>query len=279
MTTLVIGANGRIGRSVLDQLLAMRVPLRAGVLDVGSAGDLPAGVPVVPADLNKPDTLKAALQGVRNVFVYSFPKGIEDFIDASTNAGVEHIVLLSSGSILLPSAAGNSIAEEHRQVERALTESGVRYTPIRPLVLAHNALSWAHSIRTDNIVRMARPESVTAPIHERDIAAFAVAALTGRAGDGISDLLTGAQLLSHRRQVELIGEALGRPIRVEELSDAQAREQFSRFMPHETAEAIVELIIDADGGGSPATDTAQRVLGRSPISFRQWAIEHSADFR
>ncbi|MEU1092650.1 NAD(P)H-binding protein, partial [Streptomyces sp. NPDC005877] len=251
MTTLVIGARGSVGRQVLDQLLALGEPVRASARDPRRA-DLPPGVPVVAADLDRPSTLAAALRGVRQVFVYATGAGMADFAAAARTAGVEHVVALSSGSVLLPYAHGNAIAEEHRAMEAALAASGVRWTPIRPLVLANNALTWSSSIHTEGVVRLLHPDAVTAPIHERDVAATAVAALTGVPATGLSDLLTGGELLSQRRQVELIGEAAGRRIRVEELSEARARREFARFGSPEAA-SIVQFLTAAARGGSPAT--------------------------
>lgn len=279
MTTLVIGARGGVGRHVLNQLVAAGEPVRASVRDLATAGDLPDGVDVVAADLTKPETLKPALDGVRQVFVYALAEGAEAFADAARGAGVEQVVLMSSGSVLLPWTGDNAIAKEHREIEHLMAGSGLRCTPIRPLVLAGNALNWAHGIRRDGTVAIAYPDAVTAPVHERDIAAMAVAALTGSASDDVSGLLTGPELLSQRRQVELIGEAIGRPLAVEELSEAQARDRFSRFMPPEIAQAIIEYLVHGtEEGGSPATDTALRVLGRPPLPFRQWAADHTADF-
>ncbi|PKV83671.1 NAD(P)H-binding protein [Streptomyces sp. TLI_146] len=276
MTTLVIGARGSVGRQVLDQLLTLGEPVRASARDPRTA-DLPAGVPVVPADLTRPDTLPAALDGVRRVFVYA-TAGVADFAVAARAAGVEHVVALSSGSVLLPYAHGNVIAEEHRAMERALAASGLRWTPIRPLVLANNALTWSYSIRTEGVARMLHPEAATAPIHERDVAAAAVAALTGRAKSGVSDLLTGGELLSQRRQAELIGEAAGRSVRIEELTEARARREFERFGSPAAAASIVEFIVAAARGGSPATGTARRILGRPPLPFARWAADHAATF-
>jgi uncharacterized protein YbjT (DUF2867 family) len=277
MTTLVIGARGSIGRHVVRGLVSAGKTVRASARDPESAG-VPDGVPVVAADLTKPETLAAALDGVQSVFLYANAQGMEDFAATAQAAGVEHVVLLSSGSVLLPYAHGNAIAEEHRAAEQVLAASGLRWTPIRPLVLASNALSWSHSIRAAGVVRLLHPESVTAPIGERDIADVAVAALTGHAGGAVSDMLTGGELLSQQAQVELIGKAAGRVIQIEELTEAQAREQFERFGSAETAAAIVQFIIENTRGGSPITQTTQRVLGRSPMSFEQWANDHAADF-
>ena len=268
---LVIGARGSVGRHVVDQLLSAGQRVRASVRNPAFA-DPPN---VVAADLTKPDTLKAALDGVSTVFLYAPTEGATAFVDAAKASGVEHVVLLSSGSVLLPHAAGNLIAEEHRAVERELAGSGLRWTPIRPLVLANNALNWAESIREERVVRLVHPDAVTAPVHERDIAAVAVAAILGGGGP-VSEPLTGPELLSQQRQVELIGEAIGAEVRIEELSEAGARE---RFGASEVFDAVLEFINAARTGGSPATSTAERVLGRRSASFAEWAVDHAAEFR
>lgn len=277
MTTLVIGARGSVGRHVVDQLLAAGEPVRASVRNLASA-DLPAEVSVVAADLTRPDTLTAALDGVQKVFLYAPADGADGFIAAARDADLERIVLLSSGSVLLPYAMGNAIAEEHRSVEAALADSGLPWTPIRPLVLANNAVNWAGSIRTEGVVRLVRPEAVTAPIHERDIAAVAVAALAGEAGEEVSAMLTGSELLSQRRQVELVGAAIDQDIRIEELSESQARDHFGQFAKPEIVDALIELIAAAANGGSPATGAVEQVLGRPAVPFGQWAREHASDF-
>lgn len=278
MTTLVIGARGSVGRHVLAQLVSAGAPVRASVRDPDAAG-LPDSVPVITADLAAPETLPAALAGVRQAFLYATTaNGTAAFADAARAAGVERVVLLSSGSVLLPSARGNVTAEHHREIERVLAESGLPWTPIRPLVLANNALAWARPVRDTGVVPLLHPEAVTAPVHERDIAAVAVTTLLDPGHPGVSDLLTGPELLSQRRQVELLAAATGRPIRIEELTASQAQHHFERFQPPETATSIVEFITAAARGESPATPTARRVLGREPLPFAQWAAEHVTTF-
>lgn len=274
MTTLVIGARGSVARHVVEQLLAAGEPVRAAAR---TTENLPAGVPAVEADLTRPDTLESALRGVRQVFCYAPPGDATGFAAAVAASTVDHVVLLSSGSVLLPSAAGNPIAEHHRAVERAMTASEVRWTPIRPLVLANNALNWAGSIREEGVVRLVHPEARTAPIHERDVAAVAVAALLGH--DGVDGMLTGPRLLSQRDQAALIGTAAGVRVQVEELTETEARQRFGRFERPEVVEAILAFVADAAEGGSPATDTVERVLGRPATGFDRWAEDHAPDFK
>jgi uncharacterized protein YbjT (DUF2867 family) len=283
MTTLVIGARGGIGRHVLDQLLAVGEPVRASVRDHRAGADLPTAAEVVTADLTQPDTLRPALDGVSRVFLYAPPSGAEGFAAVAAQAGVERVVLLSSGSVLLPDMERNAIAAEHRAVEEALTAAGLPWTPVRPLVLAGNALRWAESIRSNDSVPLVYPDAVTAPIHERDVAAVAVAALRADIGDAAAEeltsaMLTGPDLISDRRQVELVGHAIGRTLRVEELSPDQAREHYGRFTDPTTVEAVLQFQAAAVDGGSPRTQTVPRVLGRPGLGFEQWARDHVRDF-
>ena len=150
--------------------------------------------------------------------------------------------------------------------------------PIRPLVLATNALGWAWPIRADGSVALYQPDALTAPIHERDIAAVAVAALTGGTMAALSELLTGPVRVSQRDQVRAIATATGKDIAVVELTRDEAATRFARFMPAGEAEAVLQFLDDAAAGNSPATDTVSTVLGRPATTFDVWAADHAADF-
>ena len=152
MTILVTGASGHVGRAVLNQLLAAGADVRASSRDPRTA-QLPAGVPVVAADLTRPETLPAALAGVTPVFLYAQPEAIDSFVQAAQAAGVEQVVFLSSASLVEPGAADDPIAQHHRAVEQALERSGLAWTFVRPGAFATNALQWARAIRAEGVVR------------------------------------------------------------------------------------------------------------------------------
>jgi uncharacterized protein YbjT (DUF2867 family) len=276
VTTLVIGARGSIGGHVLDRLRTDGEPVRASVRHRAQAG-FPQDVDVVEADLTDAGSLRAALTGVRRVFLYAPGGGADAFVEAARDANLERVVVLSSGSVLLPHAVGNAIAEGHRRVERALTDAGLPWTPVRPLVLAGNALNWAENIRSDNMIRLVHPEAVTAPVHERDVAAVAVAALRGAAHPDLGGMLTGPELLTQREQVDRIAAARHRDIRIVEITEDEARDRYARAGDPGTVEAVLQFIAAAAQGRSPRTDTVDRVLGRPPVSFGAWARDHAAE--
>ena len=66
---LVTGATGRIGRMVIDQLIAADVPVRALTRRPEAAASLPASVEVVTGDLTAPASLDAGLRGAGAVFL------------------------------------------------------------------------------------------------------------------------------------------------------------------------------------------------------------------
>ena len=135
-------------------------------------------------------------------------------------------------------------------------------------------------IRSDRSIALVHPEAQLAPIHERDIAAVAVAALTGTAKAPPDGLLTGGELLSQRRQVGLIGEAAGVDIRVDALSEDEARGRFATWADStEEIDAVIEFLDVATREPGPVTTTARDVLGRDPLPFTSWAREHAAEFR
>lgn len=284
--TLVMGARSGVGRLVLHQLIAHDLPVRASTRDVRKASFVD-GVQMIAADLSDPASLEAAFDGVAQVFLFAVARGAGAVLAGARAAGVEKIVLLSSGSVLVPSSTTNPITVEHRHVEQALASTdGPVLVPIRPLVLASNALGWAHQIKATGTVRLYQPDALSAPVHEADVAAVAAVALTTQltAADdgrdhGVTQLLTGPDRLSQREQVDAIGRAIGCDIAVVEQGRDEALVQMSQFMPAAEADAILMFFDDCAAGNSPATDTARTVLNRDPYSFQTWAFDHADDFR
>jgi uncharacterized protein YbjT (DUF2867 family) len=177
MVTVVFGARGNVGRHVAAGLLAAGEQVRVTSRNPAMAG-FDSGVQVAAADLEQPATVPAALAGASKAFLYAKPAGIEGFVKAALAAGIRHVVLLSSGAVINADAEHNPIARQHRAVELAIERSRLEWTFVRPGMFATNTRWWwKESIRTKNAVRLPYPDAQTAPVHEKDMAALAVAAL------------------------------------------------------------------------------------------------------
>ncbi|MEV6572176.1 NAD(P)H-binding protein [Streptomyces sp. NPDC051577] len=277
MTVLVTGARGRIGRAVVDRLHAAGTAVRAASARPAELA-VPAGVDTVELALNRPETFAAALAGIRRVFLYPEPAGIHDLVEAAGSAGVEHVVLLSSASVLAPGADTDPLASHSLRVERALADAPFTVTLLRPDAFAGNALGWAHPIGRRQPVRLAHPDAALAPIHPDDIADIAVRALTGDDLTGRAITLTGPQSLTFREQLAVLSDVLGRDVPVEEITRAEAEREMGRYMPAPVVGSLLDLWAAATVTPVALADTTETLFGTPARTFARWARENAAAF-
>jgi uncharacterized protein YbjT (DUF2867 family) len=97
---------------------------------------------------------------------------------------------------------------------------------------------------------------------------------------GAEYVVTGPQSLTQAEQVQTIGRAIGRPLRVEEISPDEAR---SELLPVLGSPTFVNMLLNAWAAaiGQPAfvTSTCAEVTGVPPRTFLEWATDHAAEFR
>jgi uncharacterized protein YbjT (DUF2867 family) len=277
MTILVTGATGNVGRLVVDQLLAAGAKhIRALTNNPGKAA-LPAEVEVFEGYLGRPATLPAALEGVERMYLAPLPRTVREVVQLAKAAGVRHIVDLSS-SDADNEAAGDPSGWHYYAVERAVEDSGMPWTHLRPGEFMTNTLGWAEQIRSTGVVRAAHANTATAIIDLGDIAAVAARVLLE---DGHIDKkyeLTGPEAVKRRELARLIGEAIGREVRFEELTREQALAELRPSMG-EYAEWYVDgigMLVDYPQVPLP---TVAQITGRPATTFAQWAARHAELFR
>ncbi|MEU4035507.1 NAD(P)H-binding protein [Streptomyces collinus] len=277
MTVLVTGATGSVGRLVTAHLLAAGVRVRALTRDPAAAA-LPEGAETRQGDLLRPDTLRPALEGVERLYLFPVPETARAVVEAAEEAGVRRIVVLSSSSVLDASGDHHS-GEHHRAVERAVEESGVEWTFVRPDEFASNVLwKWAESIRTEDVARAPYGAALRVPVHEADVADVAAAALLEDGHAGRAYALTGPEAITQADQVRAIARAVGRPVAFVEITPEQAREAMAAAMPAPVVEMVLRYLADALAHPPVPVDTVERVTGRPARTFARWAADHAADF-
>jgi uncharacterized protein YbjT (DUF2867 family) len=89
----------------------------------------------------------------------------------------------------------------------------------------------------------------------------------------------GAESLTLRRQVEHIGQAIGRQIRVEVVSAEQSRTELGKTMPPFVAEGILRQWTAGNGVPAPISVIVAKITGSPARTFAQWAADHADDFR
>jgi len=278
---LVTGATGRIGRVVVDELLAAGVPVRALTRRPAEA-KLPAAVEVVPGDFTVPDSLDSAMHGVNAVFLlWTAPPDTAPAVVKRIASHTRRVVLLTSPH-QTPHPffqQPNPAARFHAELESQITAAGLESTFIRPGMFASNAqFWWGPAIRDGDVVRWPYGAAETAPIDERDVAAVVARALYEDGHAGRDYVLTGPESLSQSEQVSVIGSVMGRQIRFEELSPEEFRRETATSWPA----PIVDMLLTAWGAtiGHPAymTTSVADIVGSPPRTFRQWVSDHTDAF-
>ena len=278
---LVTGATGHIGRQVVDQLRGTGCQIRALTRNPESAA-LPADVELVRGDLGVPDTLDAALTGVDAVFlVWLAPLAAAAGALDRIAAHAERVVLLTSPhNVAHPFfQQPNAMRAVHAGLERLIEASGLQWTFLCPHVFALNCLHWwGPQIRNGEVMKWFHGDAETAPIHERDIAAVAALALRDEGHASKEYVITGPESLTQRELVRIIGEAIGRPLRFEELAPDAARQDVLATWPGAIADMLLSAYAAAVARPSHVTTTVAEVTGTPARRFRDWAVDHATEF-
>nr|WP_203589871.1 NAD(P)H-binding protein [Streptomyces sp. SID13031] len=271
---MVTGATGNAGGAVVRALVAKGVPAKALVR---KAVELPAGVEAVVGDLNRPDTFVETFDGVSGLFLLSGYERMDELLANAVEAGVRRAVLLSSSSVV-GTDTDNAIAQYHGAAETAVRESGLEWTFLRPNSFMSNTLRWLDQLEAGEVVRLQFPEVPISTIHPDDIADVTVAALTTDGHARTAYRLSGPVALRPAEQLAIVAEAIGRPLRADELSRAETHEELFGSMPAQYAEAIEAFFGDGIIDETTVTDTVEKVTGHPARTLQEWARENAGLF-
>ncbi|MFJ5458376.1 SDR family oxidoreductase [Pectobacterium sp. CHL-2024] len=272
----ITGASGQLGRLVIAQLLE-KVPasdIVALVRDVNKVADLSAkGVKVKAADYNQPEALASALQGVDKVLLISSSevgqRAVQhrNVIDAAVKAGVK---LVAYTSLLHADKSPLALAEEHRQTETLLKDSGLPHVLLRNGWYTENyAASIPAALEHGVFIGSAGEGKITSATRE-DFAAAAVAVLTQEGQAGKVYELAGDEPYTLTELAAEVSKQSGKNIGYQNLSEAEfAAALVSAGLP----EGFAQIIADSDTGASKGglfDDGKQlsRLIGRptTPLS-------------
>jgi (4-alkanoyl-5-oxo-2,5-dihydrofuran-3-yl)methyl phosphate reductase len=282
MTHLVTGATGDVGSRVVQKLLKRGNRPRVLVRNEAKARLLfGQQVDVFTGDLAESGSIRGALTGADTLYLVNVGPAIPERDEAAAllakEAGVERIVKLSS----LDVEHGLAIGAWHEKGEAAIRAAGIPFTFVRPTGFMSNLLAWAHSIKTDKVVRTSTADGRRPFIHSEDIAAVSVEALISEAYAGQSLAITGPDSLTFGEATAIIAEAIGEPLTYEAVTDDEAGERYSRISGSaaETEAHVALWRAIREGRLAGVTHEVERILGRKPISLRQWAAENANSFR
>ncbi|MEV2276861.1 NAD(P)H-binding protein [Nocardiopsis sp. NPDC049922] len=255
---LVLGATGSTGRRVAALLGEHGYPVRAA----SRRGR-------VRFDWADPSSWEGAVDGAAAVYLMA-PDGVPidaEFVKLAVRRGVRRIVLLSSGAI---EEMGDTRLLE---AERVVKGSGAEWTVLR--------CDWFDQNFDEGfLVEAVRAGEIALPVGQvrqafvdaDDVAAVAVAALTGDGHAGRVYRVTGPEALSFGEVAGVIGRVAGYPVRHEPDPEAFVRAQVAAGLPRQAAEgAVAAFAALAAMGDAVPSDDVRRVTGRAPRPFSDYA--------
>ncbi|GLS26043.1 NmrA family NAD(P)-binding protein [Marinibactrum halimedae] len=176
---LVIGATGKVGSEVINQLSTQEnINVFAGLRSMARAEEFKSkGVTPVALDLDDADTIPGAVEGIDSLllltgYTVDMMKQSKRVIDAAKTAGVKHIVHIG--------ASGNDTTEVshwgwHKMIEAYIEQQGFDYTHLQPEAFMQNitAFGWLNPNGLVNLLK----EAVWSWVDATDVGAIASAAL------------------------------------------------------------------------------------------------------
>jgi uncharacterized protein YbjT (DUF2867 family) len=281
---LVTGATGLIGGEVLRRLSQAGVPARALTRDMKKAQIMP-GVTWLAGDLGRPETLPAAFEGAKTLFLLTHY--LEDMVELQHNAiaaaraaGVTHVVKVSAFAASDHSKA--PIGRWHYHVEKELQESGLEWTMLRPHHFMQNLLAQAEYVKNEGAIYSPSGDGKIPYVDGRDVGAVAAVTLTTPGHLGKKYVLTGSEAMSYRQAAEIIAAVIGKPVRFVDESPEQARARRVREgVPPAVIESVLAIGAYQRAGGKTVTitSTIADLTGRPPRTVAEFVREHASAFR
>ena len=274
MSIVVTGATGQFGRLVVESLLSSGVPaasITATGREIARIENLAAaGVRVARADFADSASLVAAFTGAdRLLLVSGSEMGLRASqhraaIDAAKEAGVGFVAYTS---ILKADTSTLALAQEHRETEQYLAESGLDYAILRNGWYLENYTGQVQTYLAVGVAGAAGDGRVSAA-SRKDLADAAAAVLTSDVPSGTIFELGGESFTLSQLAAEL-SKASGREIGYTNLSEAAYADVLvGAGLP----EAYAKVLADSDRGlsiGDLETDAAPlaTLIGRTPTSM------------
>jgi uncharacterized protein YbjT (DUF2867 family) len=286
MKTLVIGGTGTVGSRVVAGLLNRGVNVRVMSHSPEKLKRLPAGVEGYRADLDDPDTLPAAFEGVDSVFLLNAvgPNETNEglaAVAAAKAAGVKKIVYMS---VSMPK--GSETIPHFRSkipVEKAVRESGIAYTILRPNNFFQNDL-W---LKTPIVQYGVYPQPIGGTgvnrSDVRDIADGAVNAILNSGHEGQTYDVSGPDTLTGEGIAAIYTKHLGREVRYSgDDIDAWASKSKGMMPEYLIADMRIMYQFFQDNGmiaSKEDLEKMQKLLGRKPRTFDDFVREISMEWR
>jgi NAD(P)H dehydrogenase (quinone) len=284
----VVGATGNTGRAVVKELIQLGHAPICVVRNPDKAREvLGEDAKTTVAELTDRPALERAFTGVTSVFVVTGhnPNMVEqqkNVLEAALEAGVQNLVRVSGSRFFLVPDSPSVIGRGHYAIEEQLRRSGIKWVILRPGFFMQNTFAQAASIKNDG--KIVLPFAADLPfafIDVRDTGAVGARVLLNPAPHiGKVYEFTGARS-NFTEFADVFSQVLGHKITYIAVPFEQAEQAMKgRGMPdwlitHQRTAAQIA----ANGGlASEVTEPIRNIVGRAPLTTKQFVEDHKAVF-
>ena len=277
---LVTGANGQLGRRIVQHLIARAPALLGGQLavsvrDPARADDLARrGVHVRQGDFSQPESLARAFAGAERLVMVSTdgPRALRiaqhrNAIQAAREAGVRHILYTSFMDA--DAAAPTELAVVHKDTEAALADSGVAHTIVRNTLYADDLCLQVGPDMQQDVLRLPAGDGAVSLVSRNELAqAIAAAALAPRLDKRVYTL-TGQASARYADIAARIARVSGKPLRYQDVPvDDYIRDLIDHGLPAWFAAALGDMFrCVGEGRFAATTCDFAALVGHPPKSL------------
>ncbi|PZD96567.1 SDR family NAD(P)-dependent oxidoreductase [Paenibacillus sambharensis] len=279
---IVTGANGKLGRGVVEQLLKLIPAEQIGisVRDVSQAQDLKErGVRVRHGDFAQAEGLLNAFEGASQVLLVSTGVlGNAGFRQHQT--AIDTVKKSGAGRVLYTSHMGSSSTSyfppmvHHAATEDLLKESGMRHTSLRNGFYASSLVGLiGDAVKTGELI--APEDGPIAWTTHSDLAQATAVILTEKNWDGPSPNLTASEAINMEGVAAMVSDIVGRPIDRKVVTDEAYRAYLTAQGLPEVRIAITLGLFQASRNGDfvQTSNALADLIGRPPLTLRDFLKE------
>lgn len=282
---LVTGATGMFGSRVARECAARGAKVRGLLHSPEKGASLAAdGVEPVTGDLDRPETLAAALDGVERVFLVTpmderIAERERGVITAAEEAGVAQVVKLH-GAVR---HRGDPLDQEHQAAIEALKSSGLAWTIFSPqTVMETNLLTQADAIKQTGAIWGCAGDGRVAMVAADDCGRAGAVVMTTDGHEGREYAITGPEALTFTQVAETLSRALGRAVSYNDMPDEQFKAILVQQAGMTEQEAEIGVLMHfrafRRGDGDLITDDYEHLTDQAPTTLEAWAKANAGAF-
>lgn len=274
---LIVGASGTVGSGVVEQLKAAGHQVRLTTSKAIDAGHTTQ----VHMNLATGVGIKEAFSGVDKAFLLSPPGHADQYamlspmIQEAKRQGLKKVVLMT--------AMGANAVETapFRRAEIELEKSGLRYNIVRPNWFLQNFNTfWLQGIREQGKILVPGGRAKTSFIDARDISAVVAKLLVTDQFDNQAFDLSGADSVTHDEVALALSRATGKNITYQDIDPLILKQGLMSVGLKEDYVDFMLMIFGflREGYNAGITPAVKNILGRDPISLKQYAQDFKKSF-